>query len=101
LPASRIDAAPPAPVLDAQQLADFVGRYALLPGFSIRVTVENGTLHAQGTGQPAFALTAAAEDAFRADQHGVELAFTRDAAGRVDGLVLKQGGRSHRGVRDE
>jgi len=99
-PAQRKDAAaslPPAP--DAEALADYVGSYPLMPGFSLKVFLDGAQLKAQATGQGAFDLLFAGDDSFRADAFGIRIVFGRDAAGKVSGLELHQGGQTLRGPR--
>ncbi|MFZ5638230.1 MAG: serine hydrolase [Pseudomonadota bacterium] len=83
-----------APILSAEELAAYVGDYALMPGFVLKVRVENGTLMAQATGQGAFPLEPRARDAFAFDAAGIAIRFRRDGAGKVAGLALDQGGRT-------
>lgn len=79
--------------LSPQALQAYEGIYALSPSFALTVSVVDGALMAQATGQPAFALTAEAADAFFLTAIDAQITFTRDAAGAVEGLVLHQGGR--------
>ena len=98
VPARRVDAAP-AVELDAKTLDGYAGSYPLMPGFALKVFVEDGGLQAQATGQGAFALQAAGKDVFRADAFGIEIRFSRGADGAVAALVLKQGGQTLQGPR--
>lgn len=69
-----LGAKPAVPVRAAlKNAADFVGRYPLVPGLLIDVTETS--------------------DEFFLKVVEARVRFTRDAAGRVDGLVLRQGGR--------
>ena len=102
--ARRADPAPaaagaPRAQAPAAPLADYVGTYPLAPGFELVFTVEDGRLHAQGTGQPAIALDAVERDVFVADAVGAELRFERGADGRVGAVTLRQGGQALRGER--
>ncbi|HZW17144.1 MAG TPA: serine hydrolase [Brevundimonas sp.] len=63
------------------------------PNYTIAISVVDGKLMAQLTGQPALELTAQAPDAFFYTVVDAQITFTRDAAGAVQGLVLHQGGR--------
>lgn len=95
-PLKKIDpnaAANPAPEKpSAQQLQVYVGVYSLAPNFDLKVSVENGSLMAQATGQGAFPLDIKTKDQFAADAYGIEIHFERDASGAVSGLKLLQGG---------
>lgn len=79
--------------LSPDALKAYEGVYNLAPTFALTISVVDGKLMAQATGQPAFALTAEAEDAFYLTAVDAQITFTRDAAGAVEGLVLHQGGR--------
>ena len=85
--------------LSAEALRAYEGVYDLAPEFSITITVVDGKLMAQATGQQALELFAEAEDAFFLRVVDARITFTRDAAGRVTGLVLHQGGREAPGPR--
>jgi D-alanyl-D-alanine-carboxypeptidase/D-alanyl-D-alanine-endopeptidase len=80
--------------LDAATLAEYVGSYPLVPGFTLTVTREGTQLFVQATGQPRFELHAEKRDAFFLTAVDAQLTFTRDAAGAVTGLVLHQNGSS-------
>jgi len=79
--------------LPAEALAAYVGVYSLSPTFALTITAAEGGLKVQATGQPAFELKAQGDDAFFLTEVDAQITFTRDAEGRVDGLVLHQGGR--------
>ncbi|WP_312599448.1 serine hydrolase [Brevundimonas sp.] len=79
--------------LSPEVLKAYEGVYDLAPTFALTISVVDGKLMAQATGQPAFALTAEAQDAFYLTAVDAQISFTRDASGAVDGLVLHQGGR--------
>lgn len=85
----------------AESLAAYVGRYELAPAFVITVTREGDRLFGQATAQPAFRLWASARDSFFLREVAAEVAFERDANGRVAALVLHQNGRATRGARRE
>lgn len=80
-------------VLSGEMLDDYPGVYALSPAFALTLSVVDGALVAQATGQQPLALSAEAPDAFFAPSIDAQIVFTRDDAGAVDGLVLRQGGR--------
>ena len=103
-PLRRLDASPvshePAPTLTPAQLAEYTGTYPLVPGLLLKVSVQNGALMAQATGQGAFVLDAKGRDRFSADAFGIEITFIRDAQGRVASLDLRQSGQTLRGPRE-
>jgi CubicO group peptidase (beta-lactamase class C family) len=75
-------------------LERYVGTYELAPQFAIAVTLENGRLVVQATGQPAFPVFASSDSTFFLRVVDAQLTFQRDASGAVTGLVLHQGGRN-------
>ncbi|MBB1089489.1 serine hydrolase [Lysobacter sp. SG-8] len=91
MPARRLDAV--AAGAAAGLLSDYAGTYPLAPtDMTLTVSERDGVLHAQATGQGAFALVPAGGDVFRADAFGIEIRFQRDGSGRVVALALHQGG---------
>ncbi|MBF5042215.1 serine hydrolase [Aggregicoccus sp. 17bor-14] len=83
-------------------LEAYVGSYALAPNFALKVTVEQGQLTAQGTGQPKFPLAADGDTAFAAVGVPARLVFAVDeAAHKATSLVLQQGGREMPAKRTE
>ena len=91
-------AAAPAAVGDAD-LADYLGHFAITPSFTISVTREGGTLHAQATGQPRLTLAAAGDDRYSLLEVDAQLQFLRNEDGEVDALILHQGGMAQRAAR--
>jgi D-alanyl-D-alanine-carboxypeptidase/D-alanyl-D-alanine-endopeptidase len=79
--------------LAPEVLAEYVGTYPLAPQFALAVTVQNGQLFIQGTGQQALPVFASAKDEFFSKLVNAQFSFKRDANGRVDAVVLHQGGR--------
>ncbi|MGK5047307.1 serine hydrolase domain-containing protein [Janthinobacterium sp. GB4P2] len=77
-------------------LAEYVAEYVLAhsPGENFTLTVALGKqeLEAAGTGVGSAPLFASAKDQFFFRAIEAELTFTRDAAGKIAGAVLKQGG---------
>ena len=74
-------------------LRRYVGDYELRPAFAINVTLENGALFAQATGQGKLPIFPESETKFFYRAVNAQISFTRDATGAVTGLVLHQGGR--------
>jgi len=85
--------------LDATTLRQFVGRYQLAPGMAFEITLENGQLKAQLTGQPAFPIYPSARDEFYYTVVDAQLSFQRGARGKVDAVVLHQNGTDRRAPR--
>jgi len=89
-------ALPPPPVevaLAAAVLADYPGSYRLAPQAVLSVTAREGGLAVQLTGQGANPVYASARDEFFLKVVAARISFTRDAAGKVTGLILRQNGR--------
>ncbi|GAB3336553.1 serine hydrolase [Marilutibacter aestuarii] len=102
MPARRVQVSTPAqPASKApsvEALAEYAGRYPLAPtDMVLAVSVRDGVLQAQATGQGAFPLSPAGKDVFTASAFGIEIRFERDARGEVNALALHQGGNVLRG----
>jgi hypothetical protein len=67
------------------------------PQVSIAITLEDGRLQAQPTGQSKATLYAEAQDKFFLRITNAQVSFTRAASGEVTGLILHQGGRDQAG----
>ena len=80
--------------VDAAVLDRYVGTYQLTPDFQITLTVKDGQLYGQGTGQPAIALYPASETEFFARVPELRIVFSPAADGTVDSLSLIQGGQT-------
>lgn len=74
-------------------LKKYVGTYEVVPAFQIVVTVENGRLVAQATGQPKFELFAQKDNYFFLKAVEAEIEFANDEKGIPSQLFLYQGGR--------
>lgn len=74
-------------------LARYVGSYQLAPQFSIDVTLVDGSLRAQPTGQPRIRLWPESETKFFIREVDAQVTFQMAADGTVTGLVLHQNGR--------
>jgi CubicO group peptidase (beta-lactamase class C family) len=80
--------------VSAAVLERYVGTYQLAPEFQITITLENGQLFAQGTGQPAIALYPASDTEFFALAPELRIVFNPAESGTVESLTLIQGGQS-------
>ena len=76
-----------------------MGEYPLAPTFSIVVTREGSQLFAQATAQPRIPIYAESPTDFFYKVVDAQLSFTRDASGKVTGLVLHQNGMDQRAKR--
>ena len=97
---------PPQPVrqrteiaLDSVKLMPLVGVYELSPAFRIEITREGAALFAQPTAQPKFPLFAESELEFFLKVVDAQISFVRDSAGKVNQIVLHQGGANIPGKR--
>jgi hypothetical protein len=73
-------------------LETYVGEYELSAELSIVVTLEDGSLFGEATGQGKFQLFAESETEFFLKVVNAQLTFTKDDSGTVTGMVLHQGG---------
>jgi len=80
-------------------LADYVGSYELHPDFILVVTLENGQLMAQATGQPKFPIFAESETKFFLKVVDAQIEFFKNEKGEVTHLVLHQGGQDIKGLK--
>lgn len=94
LPSERVEVKVDPALFDA-----FVGTYNLFPGFDLVVTREGDRLLAQATGQGKLELHPAGETTYFLREVEAEISFVRGADGKVESLVLDQGGRKNPGKR--
>ena len=80
-------------------LASYAGTYQIAPNFDLVVTVEDGHLVTQGTGQPKFSLVAESPTKFFPLVFDAEIEFVKDDSGKVSALILHQGGHDMRAPR--
>ena len=73
-------------------LRAYVGEYQVAPQRSLTITLENGRLQVQPTGQSRAPLFAEKQDMFFLRVANVQIQFTRAPSGEVTGLILFQGG---------
>jgi CubicO group peptidase (beta-lactamase class C family) len=78
--------------VDAATLARYVGVYSLLAGFDLTVSVENGQLMVQGTGQAKLPVFAESPTEFFYKVVDAQITFVPDKDGNVNMLVLHQNG---------
>ena len=77
-------------------LKTYVGEYEFGPDRTLTITLENGHLWGQPTGQPKRQLFAETQAKFFLKDLPVELTFEKDAKGVVSGFVMDQEGRPQR-----
>jgi CubicO group peptidase (beta-lactamase class C family) len=85
--------------LPESTLQEYVGTYQLTPEFALRVFREGERLLVQATGQDAVPIFAEAPDKFFFKLVEAQLTFRRDDKGRVESVILHQGGRNIPGPR--
>jgi CubicO group peptidase (beta-lactamase class C family) len=78
--------------VDPKILASYTGTYELTPTFSIVVTVEDGHLVTQGSGQGKVPMLAESETKFFPTGFDAELEFYKDELGHVSYAILRQNG---------
>ena len=78
--------------VDPKILAQYVGTFSLQKGFDLVVTVENGQLMTQATGQGKIPIYAESETKFFPTLIPAKIEFFKDDQGKVTYLVLSQNG---------
>ena len=78
--------------VDAKTLADYAGKYELGPNFYLEISVEDGHLVGQATGDRKLRLYAESETRFFPLEMPAEVEFVRDADGKVSKILLQQNG---------
>lgn len=84
--------------LDRSELARYVGNYVLEEGAPITITLEGNQLISRIADQPAFPMFAESSGKFFTSM-GPEFEFHSGADGRMDGIVLREGGDNYPGKR--
>jgi len=78
--------------VDQAILESYVGRYELAPTFVIAVTLEEGQLAIQATGQGKLPIFAESQTKFFCKQVDAQISFEKEASGQVKQLILHQNG---------
>jgi len=79
--------------IDPRILDDYVGQYELSPKFFITITKENERIFCQPTGQGKLEIHPESEMQFFLKEVDAQISFIRDEKGKVEQLILHQGGR--------
>ncbi len=85
--------------LPAEILSRYVGKYELMPGFIIAITLEDGHLMSQASGQDKFEIFAESENEFFLKVVDARLEFVKDETGENYSLILRQSGMEFEGKR--
>ncbi len=85
--------------IEPEALVEYAGEYALAPGARFTIRIRGDRLQARLTGQPWLPVFFKGEDVFFYKAVDAELHFERNGAGRIDALVLHQGGLRQRAER--
>jgi CubicO group peptidase (beta-lactamase class C family) len=88
LPKERIAIA-----IDTAAVKQYAGEYELSPGFILAITLEDGRLMVQATGQGKAELYAEKQNFFFLKVADVQIEFIKNDNGVTDKLILHQGGR--------
>jgi CubicO group peptidase (beta-lactamase class C family) len=79
--------------VDSSLLKQYTGEYELAPNFILTISLEQGRLMVQATGQGKAEMFAERENFFFLKVADIQLTFTKDADGKTDKLILHQNGR--------
>ena len=85
--------------INAENLKDYVGEYQLSPTFSMTIRIDGDKLTVQATGQGVDGVLPYEGDKFFSKRVGAQIEFTRGADGKVDAMILHQGGRDMKAPR--
>jgi CubicO group peptidase (beta-lactamase class C family) len=77
----------------------YVGDYVLVPTFVMTVTREGDRIFVQATGQPKIEIFPESSTKFFAKVVDAQISFVADAEGRIDHLILHQGGRDQKATK--
>lgn len=80
--------------LSQETLNRYLGTYQIDPQVTVVISVENGHLFGQATGQNRVSLTAQKEGYFFIKGADVQIEFKKDSLGIISGLLLIDGGKS-------
>lgn len=80
--------------IDTATVKQFLGEYELMPGFILTITLEDGKLMVQATGQGKAELYEEKPNFFFLKVADVQVEFLKNDSGVTDKLILHQGGRA-------
>lgn len=85
--------------LSKEILYRYTGYYRVSPVFSMHITIEDGRLNAQATGQGNSILLARKENYFYSEEANGFVEFIKDEKGLFNELIIHQGGQDVHGIR--
>jgi CubicO group peptidase (beta-lactamase class C family) len=85
--------------VDRTTLDSYTGSYAIVPQFVLNVTVEDGKLMVQATGQPKIPVFAESKTKFFYKIVNAHITFVPDEKGAISKLILHQNGRDMEAAR--
>lgn len=87
--------------VDSDVLASYAGDYVMVPQFVLTVTVEEGQLMVQATGQQKLPVFAESKTIFFYKAVNAQISFVPGEDGKIDQLILHQGGLNQKAVRKD
>lgn len=87
--------------LSNEILSKYIGKYQLAPAFYIEITVDDGRIFEQATGQDKFEIFPTSEKEFYLKVVAARIVFNVDETGKVKGMTLYQGGQEIPGEKVE
>ena len=85
--------------LSQNVLESYTGVYSLVPNFNINITVENGILTLQATGQGKIPFYPESETEFFCKLADIQISFVSGQDGKIDYLILTQSGIDQKAIR--
>lgn len=90
----KLPEAPREVTISTDILKSYIGTYQIAPQVVVTITIENGQLFGQATGQGKIQLTAKNEYSFYIKGTEVTIDFKKDMSGKVAELILTDGGKA-------
>jgi CubicO group peptidase (beta-lactamase class C family)/uncharacterized protein YneR len=87
--------------LNPDVLKRYIGVYEINPGFSITITLEDGKLMSQATGQEKFEIFPESQTKFFFKVMDAQIEFIENGTGNFDSFILYQGGQEITGIKKE
>jgi CubicO group peptidase (beta-lactamase class C family) len=74
-------------------LQSYLGKYELKPNFIFDISISDGRLYCQPTGQSKLELLPISESEFILKEVEAKISFSKDSNGKIEKLILHQGGK--------